>query len=171
MRTLLLSVACVASITSFHAAASPALDLAPLQGINKIEVLNTKIYKGMCGSAMITVTGVLQTVGDRFLHLDHDTGAVIIYTTTTNKELKLAMGGYVDTYTGVSCVPTKSGNRLLIWSNCGGNGCPSFDFALVDPDKAIVLWPRNPKTETCDEKCATKLLGRKLPVDLSRYNE
>jgi hypothetical protein len=162
MRALLLILASVASL---NVSAAPGLNLAPMPGERKIDVVKTENYTGSCGSAIVRVMGVEFKVDETLFRFELDSGQLIIR--GNNKETTLTMANGLDTLAGVSCVPTKAGIRLLIWTNCGGNGCPFYNFTVIDPEKVSIVAPKNPSKETCDEKCATSALGRKLPVSLS----
>lgn len=162
MRTLLLVLA---SAVSLNVLAAPGLNLAPMSGDKKIDVVKTENYTGSCGSAVVRVLGVENFLDDKLFRLEIDSGKVIVR--ANNKETALTMENGLDALAGVSCVSTKAGNRVLVWSNCGGNGCPYYNFTIIDAEKALIVAPKNPMKETCDEKCATSALGRKLPVSLS----
>ena len=155
----------LASVASLNVMAAPGLNLSPMPGEKKIDVVKTENFTGSCGSAIVRVLGVENFIDDTLFRMELDGGKLIVR--GTGKELELTPMNGLDTLVGLSCVPTKAGNRLLVWTNCGGNGCPFFNFTVIDPVKAMIVAPKNPAKETCDEKCATTSLGRKLPVSLS----
>jgi hypothetical protein len=147
------------------AVAAPAISLAPMPGESKIDVVRTENFTGSCGSAIVRVMGVQNPYGDTLYRMEIDSARIIVR--GTNRELVLDMQNGLDSLVGLSCVQTKAGSRLLVWTNCGGTSCPFLLFTIIDPDKARIVVPRNPGKDTCDEKCAVASLGRKLPVALS----
>lgn len=155
----------MAAIACANAFAAPGLNLAPMPGDKKMDVVKTENYTGSCGSAIVRVIGVQNFIDDTMFSMELDSGKVIVR--GNNKELTLTVKEGLDYLVGVSCVSTRAGKRLLVWTNCGGNGCPFFNFTIIDPEKALVVAPKNPRKDSCDEKCATTSLGRKLPVLLS----
>jgi hypothetical protein len=156
----------LASVVSANVLAVSGMNLAPMPGEKTIDVVKTQNYTGSCGSAIVRVMGVETTVDDTLFRFEIDSAKLIVRG-KNYKELTLTTDNGLDTLGGVSCVSTKAGNRLLVWTNCGGNGCPFYNFMVIDPEKASIVAPKNPLKETCDEKCATTALGRKLPVQLS----
>lgn len=147
-------------------AQSAAVSLLPMQGDKKVDVVNTQNFTGSCGSAVVRVMGVERIVGN-FYTVDLDSAKIIIRSNAKDLILDEHSGALSD-HNGIACLNTKSGQRLLVWSNCNGSACGNFSFTVIDPEKAIILAPKNPAKESCDEKCATKLTGSRLPQQVNK---
>lgn len=154
------------AVTSVHVSAAPGLNLKPMPGDEKIDTVKTENYSGSCGSALVRFLGVEHPVGEATYRMEVDAGKVIVR--RNGKDIELTMFSGLDVYSGLSCVPTKAGPRLVVWSNCGGTACPSYAFTLIDPEKPAIVTPKNPSAGFCDEKCVTTALGRKLPLSPTR---
>lgn len=125
----------------------------------------TKNIQGACGNSKIRVMGITEVLDD-FFTTDVDAG-VIIVRVEGKKDLQINYP-IVDDATGIACISTKQGGRLLIWSNCSGNGyrCGNgFSFFIVDPERQLFIVPKDPINDRCDDECATRSLGSKLPLE------
>jgi hypothetical protein len=92
---------------------------------------------------------------------------VILRRINVEKVIDIA-GGILSDYNGVQCVQTKSGYRLLIWSDCGGSACGhGFSFFIIDPHKLSFIAPRK-SGQICNAKCASTILGSDLPHALDK---
>ena len=69
-------------------------------------------------------------------------------------------------YNGVACVSKGPTKYLLVWSNCGGTACGDrFNFTVVDVKQLRILAGGK---ALCDEHCASRLTGNKLPLRLNQ---
>lgn len=145
--------------------AETAITLAPMKGDKALDVVATKNITGSCGASVVRVLGVTDVDNDSF-RTELDTGKIIVRSAA--KELILGYGNVLSDYNGVACVSTKSGMRLLIWSNCSGSACGDrFSFFIIDPERLVFLAPKDPRKGECDERCASQLLGNKLPQKIN----
>jgi hypothetical protein len=134
-----------------------AIGLTSLK-VDKINDQKTN-YTGLCGNATVIIMGVTEINNDIF---EVNNGSLIVKTAA--KELILTE--MLSDYNGVACVKTRSADRLLIWSNCNGSACgEDFHFNIIDPQKLTVLAPK--KGKLCDDKCASKILGNRLPQKIN----
>ena len=153
-----------ARVVCRFASAAPAIDLPPIKGMATLEVIATKNIAGSCGTSTVRVLGVLNVFDDyHFYSMDLEAGKIIIQG-PTNELILSYEGDVLSNHNGVACVSTKSGNRLLVWSNCAGSGCgDDFSFFVIDPERLVFLAPNDPKKGYCDAKCASQILGSDLP--------
>jgi hypothetical protein len=150
-------------------ATPPAISLFPMQGDKALNVVQAKNVTGSCGSAVVRVLGVTNA-SDGFYENDSDSGIII---RSGGKELNISEGGgdILSDHNGVACVPTKSGKRLLVWSNCAGSACgDNFSFFVFDPERLALIAPKDPRKEQCDENCASRILGSSLPQQINGRN-
>jgi len=134
-----------------------------MEGERQVLAEPSTSFTGSCGGAVIRVMGVTSTVGNQF-GIDSDAAVVIVR--QAGKELSLR--DMLSDHNAVACVTTSTGDKLLIGSACGGSACPdSFSFVVVDPKRVQTLAPRKP-TESCDERCAEKALGAKIPASMRK---
>jgi len=147
--------------------ADTAIGLPPMKGGKTLDVVATKNVTGSCGASIVRVLGVTDVI-DNFYGIDLDAGKIIVRS-GPNKELVLSHGsGILSDHNGVACVSTKSGSRLLVWSNCAGSACgEGFSFFVIDPEHLVLLAPKDPLKGRCDEKCASLLLDNKLPQKIN----
>lgn len=153
------------------ASAEPAIDLLPTEVHNDVKVVSTDNYTGTCGKAVVRVLGVTG-VSKNVYTVELDTAKIIVRIWAEKEQLLKELvldGGVLSDFNGVACVQTKSGSRLLIWSTCSGSAC-GYDlaFSVVDPDRAVLLAPKRPESQRCDEKCASRILGNDTPQKISR---
>ncbi|MDO8812388.1 MAG: TM2 domain-containing protein [Gallionella sp.] len=145
--------------------ATRAISLRPMEGNAAFAEITAPNVTGYCGTSVVRVLGIEQ-VTDNFFSTDLDAGKIIIRAGAL-KEMTIDRNVLSD-HNGVACVTTKSGNRLLIWSNCGGNACgENFSFFVIDPERLVFLAPKDPFKEQCDEECASQLLGNQLPQKIN----
>lgn len=146
-----------------------AISLPPVKGKSTLDIVetkdSTKNYTGSCGKSIVQVMGVENIVGN-FFTFGTQTSDTIIRSDNTKE---LIFKDYSD-YNGIACVPTKSGSKLLIWSNCAGNACgDDFSFVVIDPEIPAYLAPQNPSKGTCDQNCASKILENYFPHKINRH--
>jgi hypothetical protein len=149
------------------AMAEPAISLPPMKGETALDVVDTKNVTGSCGTSIVRVLGVKNVAGN-FYGIDLDAGKIIIRSGPTKELVLSSSSGVLSDHNGVACVSTKSGNRLLVWSNCSGSTCgDNFSFFVIDPERLTFLAPKDPRKGQCDAKCASQLLGNQLPQKIN----
>lgn len=149
------------------ALADAAINLPPMKGDKSVDVVATKNFTGSCGSSIVRVLGVTNVV-DNFYAVEQDAGKIIVRSGSAKDLVLTSESGVLSDHNGVECVSTKSGNRLLIWSNCSGSSCgDDFSFYVIDPERLVFLAPKDPRKDQCDEKCASKVLGNNLPQKIN----
>lgn len=152
---------------SSTALADTAIGLSPMKGDKTLHVVSTKNITGTCGASIVRVLGVTDVM-DTFYGIDLDAGKIIVRSGPTKELILDSESGVLSDHNGVACVSAKSGNRLLIWSNCSGSSCgDDFSFFVIDPDRLIFLAPKDPRKGQCDERCASQLLGNKIPQKIN----
>jgi hypothetical protein len=155
---------------SSSALAESAINLSPMRGFSAIDVVATKNVTGSCGTSIVRVLGVMDVRNSVYTS---DADAEIIVRggpSLPPKDLILSLkSGVLSDLNGVACVATKSGSRLLVWSKCGGSMCvrDDFSFIVIDPDRLVLLAPKDPIKGQCDAQCASQLLGNKLPQKIN----
>lgn len=154
-------------LLSSTALADTAISLPPMKGDKTLDVVATKNVTGSCGTSIVRVLGVTDVINN-FYSIDFDAGKIIVRSGPTKELILGSDSGVLSDHNGVACVSTKSGSRLLIWSNCSGNACGDiFSFFVIDPERLLFLAPKDPRKGQCDEKCASQLLGNKLPQKIN----
>lgn len=137
--------------------------LRPMEGERQVLAESSTNFTGVCGGAVVRVMGVSSTSGNQF-GIDLDAGVVIVR--QPGKEI--ALRDPLSDQNAIACVPTGTGDKLLIASACAGSACPdSFSYYVIDPKRVLILAPKK-ATETCDERCAEKVLGAKVPASARR---
>lgn len=137
--------------------------LRPMQGYKELDVIKTENITGSCGGSVVRVMGMIDPV-DNYFSIEQDTGKIIVRSSSATNDLILSHENILSDYNGVACVETKSGDKLLIWSNCGGSVCgDNFSFYVIDPKSLKFIAPKDPKKGSCDDDCATKVLGNNFP--------
>lgn len=137
--------------------------LRPLEGERQVLAEPSTNFTGTCGGAVVRVMGVTSTSGNQF-GIDLDAGVVLVR--QAGKEV--ALRDPLSDHNAIACVPTGTGDKLLIASACGGSACPdSFSYYVIDPKRVLLLAPKK-ATENCDERCAEKALGAKVPASMRR---
>ena len=141
-------------VFSNHTFAEP-VRLHPFKGSKKLAITKTKAITGVCGKAVVRVLGV-KNEQDNVYSSDVD-GAKIVIRNPPKKELVFdSNSGVISDYTGMACI---GGNRLLIWSDCGGSACGrGYNFTVIDTENLIILAPKDPREQSCDDKCASQAL-------------
>lgn len=76
-----------------------------------------------------------------------------------------ASGIYLQDQNKLHCLTSPRGPRLVLASYCFGRDCAEVDYRVIDPATARVI-SRQTSMEECDEACAEKALGMKLPTEL-----
>lgn len=122
---------------------------------------------GSCGPAKITITGVETETAYRTKHLIGSSGTITIR--AGKATLSIGADGnagiFLQDQNRLHCVSTPSGQRLVLVSDCFGRGCAPVDYRVINPATAKVISRQNSADE-CDEACAQKALGSKLPESL-----
>ncbi|MGO4330541.1 hypothetical protein AB4Z48_31860 [Cupriavidus sp. 2TAF22] len=137
--------------------------LRPMDGERQVLAEQATNFTGACGGAVVRVMGVTSTSGNHF-GIDLDAGVVIVR--QAGKEI--ALRDPLSDQNAIACVPTAIGDRLLIASACAGSSCPdNFTYYVIDPRRLLILVPRK-AAETCDERCAERVLGVKVPASARR---
>ena len=148
-------------------------------GLKVFDQTRSVNVSGYCGSAVVRLIGVdPDGYGTKF---DTD-GRIIVRTHAGGKlkELDLNTTNWIlSDHNRVRCVPTRNGNRLVVWSNCAGSACgDDGSYAIIDVDRGTILKPNldtkpgqafvpAPK-EMCDAACAERLLGVRAGTLFSR---
>lgn len=146
-----------------QAAVAGPVALRPMDGERQVLAEPSTNFTGSCGGAIVRVMGVTSTYGNRF-GIDLDAGMVIV----RQAGREIALRDELSDHNSVACVPTGSGDKLLIGSACAGSACPdSYSYVVIDPRRAVVLAPRK-RGEACDELCAGKVLGARVPANFGR---
>src|SRR2546423_1126555 len=123
MRTLsTFSTFLVTLLFSSAALAESAISLPPWQGEKALDIVETKNITGSCGTAVVRVLGITN-IYDNYYSILLDAGKIIVRKGPLKELVLSSDNGVLSDFNGVACVPTKSGNRLLVWSNCGGSAC------------------------------------------------
>lgn len=76
-----------------------------------------------------------------------------------------ASGIYLQDQNKLHCLASPKGPRLVLASYCFGRDCAEVDYRVIDPASTRVV-SQQTSLEECDEACAEKALGMKLPEDL-----
>jgi hypothetical protein len=160
-------VALASLLIGGNAVAQTAIVLQPMRGDHAVDVVKTINVTGSCGGAIVRVMGVTNTVGN-FYTLDLDAGKVIVR--SSGQDLVLDADHGLSDHDGVACITNKTGNHVLVWSQCGGSACPdAWDYIVIDADKLAIVSPLGPnKGGDCDAACASRLTGSRMPFDLNR---
>ncbi len=150
-------MACMYMLTGGFVYAQSAIDLSSL----KKETINGQTnYSGVCGTSEVKIMDVEELNSDIF---KVNNGKL----TVKSEKKVLILNDLLSDYNGIACVKTKVGERLLVWSNCSGSVCgEDFNFFVIDPKKLTIIAPK--KGKICDDKCASKILGSKLPQKINR---
>lgn len=157
MRAFLLSLL----LFTNSALAQSSIDLQPSLISDKIEVEKVENYTGSCGDSAVLVYGVLRPGSETFNIADY--GRVVVRSGPRKEIVLSAENGVLSDHNGIACVKTKTGDRLVIWSVCGGSSCTwGYDYFVVDPSIPALIAPKDLKKDSCDKKCAIKELGGKL---------
>ncbi|WP_420997273.1 hypothetical protein ACKI2N_033315 [Cupriavidus sp. 30B13] len=137
--------------------------LRPMEGARQVLAEPVTNFTGSCGGAVVRVMGVTSTYGDRF---GIDLDAAVIIVRQAGKEM--ALRNSLSDHNSIACVPTSKGDRLLVGSACAGSACPdSYSYFVIDPKETAVLVPKK-AGDACDERCAEKVLGVKVPESFRR---
>ncbi len=143
----------------------PPISIQPFAGDAHPMVEETTNVSGRCGSAVVLVLGAKEGAED-FFDGDPDSTQVVIRQ-SSQQEVHVTEDNGLSDHNGVMCVSNKHGTHLLIWSNCGGSACSGgYGFTVVDVEQPEIIAPLK-KHELCDETCASKLTGSKIPYILN----
>jgi hypothetical protein len=128
---------------------------------SKVDVITVKNHYGRCGSAVVQVLGVKEQIGN-FFTIDGNARVVII---ADGGQRSLTIEDALSDYNGVACLTTKRSPYLLIWSNCAGTACgDDFGFTVIDVERLRIV---SGAAGDCDAKCAQRLTGSRLPLELN----
>ena len=145
--------------------------LRPMQGYKELDVVKTENITGSCGGSVVRVMGITDFV-ENFYSVDSDAGKIIVRSSSVTNDLVLTQENVLSDHNGVACVETKTGDKLLVWSNCGGSRCTdNFSFYVIEPKSLKFIAPKDPKKGSCDDECATKVLGNNLPKKVNGWQE
>lgn len=137
--------------------------LRPMEGERHVLAEPATNFTGSCGGAVVRVMGVTSTYGNQF-GIDLDAGVIIVR--QAGKEM--ALRNELSDHNAIACVPTSKGDRLLIGGACAGSACPdSYAYFVIDPKEIVVLAPKK-AGDACDERCAEKALGVRVPGSFRR---
>lgn len=144
--------------------ARSSIRINPMKGRQYLDVEGGNVT-GSCGNSIIRVLGITKAFNNVFM-ADYDGGRVIIRTDLENElTVNVRDSGALSDFNGIACVPTRSGERLLVWSQCSGSLCgEDFNFNVIDIKNLTYLSPKN---ELCDAQCASEILGSDLPRELN----
>jgi hypothetical protein len=152
-----------------------AIGLSPALGSKGLITTKTDNFVGSCGKAAVMVFGVSGYVEDTFT-IEGEAAKVIVrvprsMSTSTSNQLVLFPGnGVLSDYNGIACISARGTNKLLIWSDCAGSACGrGFSFFVIDPEKPVMIMPKNPKDGSCNYECATREIGSKLPAHIKAH--
>jgi hypothetical protein len=145
--------------------AEKSVDLLPMDGDTELNVVDTKNITGSCGGSIVTVFGVTDSSGYVF-RIYYETAKIEI-TSYKDRDIPKVLGlnhKVLSDLNGIACIARTSGDKLLIWSRCGGTHCaPEFTFFVIDPKRLVFLSPKS----GCDAKCAARLIGSDLPYKIN----
>jgi hypothetical protein len=122
---------------------------------------------GTCGNAAVRVQGIDPDNPYRVDGLISANGVITI----KGEKTTLTIGGeptsgiYLQDQNKLHCLASPKGPRLVLASYCFGRDCAEVDYRVIDPAAARVISSQN-SAEECDEACAEKALGMKLPTGL-----
>lgn len=130
----------------------------------EVHVTTVQNYYGRCGSSVVQVLGVEQQVGD-FFTIDPSAGNARVVIIAEGGQRSLVVEDALSDHNGVACLTTKRSPSLLIWSKCSGTACrDDFGFTVIDVERLRLV---SGAAGECDEKCAQRLTGSRLPVELN----
>lgn len=155
------------SPTDISALTIKAISLRPMDGSSAPGVIVPPNVMGYCGTSLVAVMGI-RDINSSYFQIDTDTKIIISAGSVKERQLIIdSDSGVLSDYNGVACVTTGSGDRLLVWSVCGGNLCGGLSYFVIDPERQVFLAPLDPLKEQCDEKCASQLLGNQLSQQIN----
>ena len=122
---------------------------------------------GTCGKAIIQIQGMDPANQSDGGSLIPSHGVITIKGETASLTIggESASGIYLQDQNKLHCVASPKGPRLVLASYCFGRDCAEVDYRVIDPATARVI-SQQTSMEECDEACAEKELGRKLPTEL-----
>lgn len=131
---------------------------------SKVDVTTVQNHYGRCGSAVVQVLGVERQVGN-FFTVDAPAGNARVAVIAEGGQRLLTVEDALSDYNGVACLTTKPSPHLLVWSKCGGTACgDDFDFTVIDVERLRLV---SGAAGECDAKCAQRLTGSRLPLELN----
>lgn len=151
------------------AASLSSIQLEPALGARQVTIVHTPnseaTVTGACGPAAVVVAGA--EVIDTFFGLDRQTTRITLRTPSSQRvidpDTEERRNLILDDYVGVGCVRRGPRAFLLIWTNCGGDTCPStWSFWVIDAATLKTLAPTK-EGEICGARCAERLTGSALP--------
>ena len=129
----------------------------------EVHVTTVQNYYGRCGSSVVQVLGVEQQVGD-FFTIDSAAGNARVVVIADGQR-SLVVNDALSDHNGVACLTTKPWPSLLIWSKCSGTACgDDFGFTVIDVERLRLV---SGAAGECDAKCAQRLTGSRLPLELN----
>ena len=145
--------------------ALPPLGLEPM--VDGDEDVDT-IY-GKCGEAVVRIKSLSNDSADHFA--GNPRVLISLPAGRGKAERDLSVGKYLLGWSGTTCVSTRRGKRLLIWTVCGGPTCNEvhLHFYVVTPS-TLAIYPNSDQSkDECNAKCASRVLGNDLPQRID-YN-
>lgn len=125
---------------------------------------------GTCGKAIIQIQGTDSANPSDGGSLIPSHGVITIKgekaTLTIGDES--ASGIYLQDQNKLHCLASPKGPRLVLASYCFGRDCAEVDYRVIDPATARVI-SQQTSAEECDEACAEKALGTRLPEGLGLH--
>lgn len=122
---------------------------------------------GTCGKAAVRIHGIESDNPYGVDGLIPANGVITI----KGEKATLIIGGesasgiYLQDQNKLHCLASPKGPRLVLASYCFGRDCAEVDYRVIDPATARAISSQN-SAEECDEVCAEKALGMKLPTEL-----
>ncbi len=131
---------------------------------SKVDVTTVQNHYGRCGSAVVQVLGVERQVGN-FFTVDAPAGNARVVVIAEGGQRSLTIEDSLSDHNGVACLTAKPSPYLLIWSNCSGTACgDDFGFTVIDVERLRIV---SGAAGECDQKCAQRLTGSRLPLELN----
>lgn len=146
--------------------ARSSIRISPMQGEKSLSVEGGNVT-GSCGNSIIRILGITKAFDNVYI-TDSDGGKIIIRA-SASKELTISPSdGVLSDFNGMACVSSKTGESLLIWSNCSGSACgDNYHFYVIDPNRLTYLAPKKPQNKLCDAECASLVIGSNLPQEIN----
>lgn len=160
------------SLPSSEVLMQTAIRLRPMKG-EKSLLVEGKSISGSCDGSVVKIVGVSKVYEN--LYSLGDDGRIFIRSATgklliIGEDMRVLSDNntsVLSDHNGMACVSTQAGDRLLIWSVCGGFICTGgYSFYIIDPKQLVFVAPGDPIKDFCNEDCASKLLGNGFPKQL-----
>ena len=124
---------------------------------------STVRISGKCGAAMVSIADVVR---DDDGSLSTRSGAVLsIEGSKGSISSKQPSPLWLDSGNDIACVNSPKGPRVVLAAWCMATSCDPVNYEIVDPASMKLLTG----SDTCDRKCAEKILSTKLPEALQSF--